>query len=387
MNKHFLATILLASLCFPYAAPVIIIVHGTGSANKTWWNPGGAFFKEVEKTAELLGQHVVPFCWSGLPTYDQISVAGKNLAQLILSYPATDRVVVIGHSHGGNVLNKATQELFDPLAKICGGLSSRPIREIIEQMYQSIKTRPAQTVAELVVPVPMQMHGGFDYTYTLRAIPDIKMAIDAYKISPVYEKKNIIDCAIYLGTPVDEHQYKPCMDVVGNLINFYSSADRYQTVIGLYDRCYKKHPQVANLEVFVKEKHINAPVSPNHFELHMPLIGKWLLLVPEVLKCSQHAAHNFKKFAYGRNGVVVFDEAKGPIYLQENERDAYLAKFKRVPVLPNQHATMAADAAAILPAVIAQENAEDLSEEAEVEAGVVAEYVQAQAQIVAEVVS
>ena len=124
------------------------------------------------------------------------------------------------------------------------------------------------------------------------------------------------------------------MDVIGSLLQLYSFGDNIQPVAGFFGRTYKQHPDIANVEVLVKEKYHGGPFGPDHFGIHMPLIGKWLLLVPEVLKYSNAPNHNFHKFAYGKNGVIVFDEAKGPQYMLEHEKNAYLAKYKTMPYLP-----------------------------------------------------
>src|SRR5580692_7758644 len=92
--------------------PVVIVVHGSFGATLDWWKPGGDFFIPLEIQAKELGHQVVPFCWSGNPVESQIDGAAGVLAKLIISYPAGTCIILVGHSHGGNVINRATQLLY-----------------------------------------------------------------------------------------------------------------------------------------------------------------------------------------------------------------------------------------------------------------------------------
>jgi len=255
------------------------------------------------------------------------------LANLILSYPRNERVTIIAHSFAGNIVSRASTHLFVMLEKLCAPLSSRPIREILEKAYQELKERPPVTAASFVMPLPgQQLHGGLDNTVTLRQLSNIQEAVTKFIASGGYSKKNIIDRAIYLGTPVDEERFPPRMDVIGSLINLYSAGDRVQPVIGFYQRAYKDHAHIANVQVLVKQKGVSLPVNPSHGGVHAPIIGRWLLLLPEVLAHYNDAEHNFKAFAYGKKGIIEFDEQRGPRYIPSHQRKQYLASINQHPV-------------------------------------------------------
>lgn len=331
MNKCWLRFLAVVLLSFSGLDAVVIIIHGSFATTRSWWNTKGSFFKEIERQAACFGEAVVPFGWSGYPTAEHIGIAGNALAKLIMSYPRHERITIIAHSHGGNVVNKASIALFDPVEKMLSGLSSRPVRDQLQKAYAALADLPpVMTTAHYVTPLPVPLYGGFDYTYTLREVPGIKAAIDWCKESKAFAKKNIIDRAIYLGTPVDENLYAPQMDVIGSLINMYSHGDRIQPIIGFYDRRYKGHEHITNLQVLVKPNGARLPHAPNHSAIHAPYIGRWLLLFPEVLAFAEGSGNNFKQFAFGKDGLVLFDENTGPRYFPQTEAKRYLQSLVEV---------------------------------------------------------
>ena len=89
--------------------PVVIIVHGTYAITSTWCRPGGAFFDELEKQAEKEGEVVVPFSWSGKNSHKARIRGAESLAKLLLSYPKKEKITILGHSHGGNIINLVSQ--------------------------------------------------------------------------------------------------------------------------------------------------------------------------------------------------------------------------------------------------------------------------------------
>jgi len=90
---------------------LFIIIHGTWSCDAAWYVPGGDFFEAVQKAANAYNDKVIPFRWSGALSHTGRVVAAEALAQLIASYPANVRIVLIAHSHGGNVALMALNKL------------------------------------------------------------------------------------------------------------------------------------------------------------------------------------------------------------------------------------------------------------------------------------
>jgi hypothetical protein len=73
--------------------------------------PGGDFFDVLEKSAVECGGSVTPFSWSGANSNDARDQAAKNLAKLIDTYSSSVRIIVVAHSHGGNVALLASDKL------------------------------------------------------------------------------------------------------------------------------------------------------------------------------------------------------------------------------------------------------------------------------------
>lgn len=94
-----------------YNHTVFIIIHGTWGSEAAWYTPEGDFFTSLEATAQMEKAAVIPFCWSGSNNYEARNKAAKNLSKLIESYDAHTKIILIGHSHGGNVALLASQLL------------------------------------------------------------------------------------------------------------------------------------------------------------------------------------------------------------------------------------------------------------------------------------
>ncbi len=318
--------------CYLSVDAVVIIVHGSFATDRTWWTTNGEFFKAVEKEAGRMGERVVPYCWSGHPSIKLIETAGQNLAWLILSYPRNERITVIAHSNGGNVVNAASRALFDPIAKICCQFSSRPIKEILDMAYAKLDDKPVATAASLVVPMPGTLHDGFDYSYTTRQSLGIKQAVDDCIARTLFKKQHIIDRVIYLGTPVELEHFAPQMDVIGTLVSLYSEGDKIQTAAGMFARRFPLMPRVTNIQAQVKIKGNPTIIDPGHSHLHSSLIGQWLLHIPEVLMSFDGPRNGFDQFEFNKNGTVIFDEATGPRYLPGLLKS--VRPEKPVPVVP-----------------------------------------------------
>jgi hypothetical protein len=255
--------------------PVIFIVHGSFSAKSKWWGPQGDFFTELEKQAKPLGHTIVPFCWSGTPSDKEIKKAAAGLTKLIQSYSSQEQKILIGHSHGGNVINCATKMLYD-----------------------------AQNAGK-------PENQGFDITTTTKSIildEETKPSLE----NEVNSRQYYIDKVYLLGTPVDMRKYPPNMQVVGSVINMFSHGDMIQKVFGIYSRRYPLQERLVNLEVAVR-KGAKKEIQPGHHDLHDGTMGHWLLLIPESLSAGKTG--NFDQFKYGSNGKVVFTVEDNPVYV------------------------------------------------------------------------
>jgi len=202
--------------------PVIILVHGTFASNAAWYKPSGDFYEVLSVQAAKYGHIVVPFMWSGGLSHEARVQGAQSLARLILSYPDIERVILIGHSHGGNVINIASN--------------------LIEKSHLLLGLKKNR------------------------------------------EKKLLIDQVFLLATPVREESfYVPCMDVIDSVYNFYSLGDVIQKSAGFYGQTYK--PKDRQINVLVKMSHSGEFGSddPMHNQMHSPQIAISLLTLPDQL--------------------------------------------------------------------------------------------------------
>jgi len=267
MSKNiFLLIILTTFQC--HLQGVVILVHGSLAIDEEWCRPGGEFYEALEKEATPLGHKLLPFAWSGKLNTKARRQGAEALAKAILSYPRNETIILIGHSHGGNVINLASQLLNDPVEQLMKNYSSEKlhaeITELVNKAYNKI-CGPQKSV-------------------------------------PFLEKEYLIDIVYLIGTPIDKTNYSPDMKTIKELFNLYSDGDTVQPVLGFYERLLPSHDRCANLQVILKNSE-GSNSHPSHFQLHDPLIAKWLLKIPHKLN-----------FSFGQNGKIVFCENKTPLY-------------------------------------------------------------------------
>lgn len=262
---------------FQSLEPVVIVVHGSFAQSKTWWRPGGDFFDQLMLSAVPKGHEVVPFGWSGNPTEKEITLAGQLLAWLVLSYPAQEHIIIVGHSHGGNVVNYATQVAYQELEKR------------LHELHD------------------LQPHMLMDLVTTLKTT-----AVSEKDKALALGRKWLVDKIYLLGTPVGVKNCYPHMEIVGSVLNLYSCGDYVQQVLGMYGRKFPKHERLANLEVTMGTT-TQGRQQPGHFKLHNSDIGRWLLSIPE--ECALARRGNFENFVYD-DGIVNFDRDVEPVYIQ-----------------------------------------------------------------------
>ncbi len=123
-----------------------------------------------------------------------------------------------------------------------------------------------------------------------------------------------IHCFYALGTPVNTANYMPDMKTIDYFYNLFSFQDFIQPVFGLFKREYPRHSRIANICVTVNEQ------SPQHSELHHPLIAKWIPTIHETLQ--RQSIGNFEHFAFEKPGVIHFVDTNIPQYREDNKRTA-----------------------------------------------------------------
>lgn len=266
-NKFFYLAVAVVALSVVVASGQIIIVHGSFARCAAWYQPGGDFYDQIARRAQRHGQKVTCFSWRGLPLHHTIKKAGKELAHYILALTDTAPLVVIGHSHGGNVIFYASQFLFDHY----------------EQTKEAVFDMQSHLLLEECRP-----QGLFDVTFTSRQ-PSLIPCID------------IVHC---LGTPIHTDQFLPNMHVIKSVYHYYSEGDLVQSVFGRYDRMLPAQEGCANLKI-VFHKKSQSLHHPSHSELHDICIADWLL------SCTQFAV-------LGKTSTVIIHEPASPVIVYES---------------------------------------------------------------------
>ncbi len=313
MRYFSLKTLLVSLIVFVpcWLTPVIIIIHGSFSSDKTWWSAQGHFFAEVEQQAKKINQTVVPFSWSGTPTDIEIRKAGENLAKLILSYPVQEQITIIAHSHGGNIVNVASTEISARLQDLNTSFSQLSLTQLLDLVYQRYQEKPYEPASSF-------------FALPTHHVDDLELIATIRTMAP-HQKKYPIDMVYMLAVPIDQKQFRPSMNVIGNILNCYSSGDFIQPVLGYYGRKYPSHERISNVEVSFKD-HASYEKNPGHSQIHSSIVGKWLLYIPHTLA---HAARGgFDAFNFGVDGKIVFDIAAGPLFtVYEKTKEAEIKEL------------------------------------------------------------
>ncbi len=251
---------------FQSCFPVIILVHGSFAVQSDWARPYGNFYQVLQQQAREHGHMLFSFCWSGQPTVREIYLGAVRLASLIETYPEDENIILIGHSHGGNVINLASRFLYEP-----GIEASEEIEKKWLEILEHIKVD--------CEPVDQKNSQVFDVT---PPGGDIGLSICA---TTRRMQKYRIDRVYLLGTPVDTVRYKPEMDVIERVYSLYSLGDHVQTVGGMYQQTFPKDfERVYNVRVQFKNSGLLGSDDPTHSALRYPIVAQWILQLSDILE-------------------------------------------------------------------------------------------------------
>jgi hypothetical protein len=291
--------------------PVFILVHGTWQA-----------YDLASFDVEIAGLRILR--WSGYNTHEGRILAAADLAKIVLGYyyqSPTEPVILIGHSHGGNVINFASRLLGDPFVK---SVKTRNLnKKDFDENVSTTEIKETKNIAtEEVLFEANELDLGFslsDDKYTniedtkqLRQLPDFMLVGDHGTIPSSLEdeiaqaqaeiqferealekqfgvsgKEYQIDFAIGVGTPICETNYAPNMDVISKYILIwslwhdsgisgpdpYSDWGDYMQPLGSYvvenstGQTYPLHDRLTNIRV---KKKIG---SSYHDPYHCPISG------------------------------------------------------------------------------------------------------------------
>lgn len=272
IKKKYIKIILLL-LFNQYAHSIVILIHGTFASEAEWCKPGGNFYTILKNEANRINEKLISFTWSGALSNQARIEAAEDLAQVILSYAMEKKIILIGHSHGGNVIN-LTSKLLDP-----------------------IEEPP-----------------------TFAHFPDVTAFIQAYrninKQKRGFHKEYCIDQVYLLGTPIDLENYPPNMKVIKHLCNIYSIGDKVQSLLGMYKQIVTRIDRAVNIQITIRDKDIIND-NPSHNQMHHVCLAQWLLSIPNELKSANIGG--FDHFTWTQDGKIHFDHKQKPVYTVFNK--------------------------------------------------------------------
>lgn len=89
-------------------ASLTTIIHGTWAEDEDWWRWPSDFPRHIDSITSDFYKGDNPFRWSGANTPEGREDGARKLIRWLKTHPA-ERVTLIAHSHGGNVVFKATE--------------------------------------------------------------------------------------------------------------------------------------------------------------------------------------------------------------------------------------------------------------------------------------
>lgn len=247
---------------------IIILVHGTFGVSCSWCHPGGEFYQLLEQQAKERQEHLITFNWSGKLDEKARLQAAETLAKVILSYES-QKIILIGHSHGGNVITLASQLLdknLDPL-----------VRKSPDFVISHAKIHKSPT---------------------------------GHRPTANITKPYLIDQVYLLATPIDQKNYGPNMHIIKQIYNFYSKTDNIQSLFGLYKQKLFRSERIGNFRILINKNQKNH--NPSHEEIHDPVIAQWILSIPEELK--QHNIGGFNQLKWYYRHIIIFYADQPPRY-------------------------------------------------------------------------
>lgn len=271
MKKFFLGIFIFAH--FKISA-IVILVHGTFATAAEWWKPGGNFYQALEQEATKLNEKIHLFNWEGTLNNIARIRAAKELAEFILSLD-DKKIILIGHSFGGNVINLASK-LLHHNENIASFSNFGDTAEFVQAYRYLEKARNKKCC------------------------------------------KNLIDVIYLLGTPIDPQQFHPNMYVVKYLCNLFSPNDKIQSILGFYGKKIENLERSANFEIIIRDPEI-VTGYPNHYQMHHPLIAQSILYIPFSYK--EQGLGGFDLFDWNESGIIEFAPDQIPSYTIQNKSE------------------------------------------------------------------
>lgn len=318
MKKNFTKIILFSLLTFLNQLNcIVILVHGPYESHSSWCNPGGNFYKELENSAKSLNQNLIPFSWSGLPTDEQIIKGAESLAKVILSYPNNEKIIIIGHGQGGNVINFATQLIFDPKHDISYTTTDEnnvptDVSILISQTYKNSKKGIFSEKIQLIKSA-LENVIKWREEHNLKNSAE-KITTQTQEQPTTNFKKYLIEKVCLISPAVNMEKFSPQMNIIKNIYSYYSTSNPTITIFD-HEKLYPKQERIVNFKVQFLNCESFTLYNPTPIEMLNPIIARWILFIPE--KLQEEKIGFFENFTYLQDAKIQFAEGKRPVYLSE----------------------------------------------------------------------
>lgn len=315
---------------------VIIVVHGTFASNETWYRSNGDFVNSLKESMHFLpvddfckNASIVSFRWSGNNNGSARLEAARDLLELVLSYPATEPIVLVLHSHAGNVGALLTNLLVNPFLTLN---RSVPHDLAAEELVKKLQVERCIAACADASVAREEIAQFVERGRAAVASQLISEGALCRNVDQLFEQRRI-QRIYFLATPVDVSAYACDMSVVQTCYALYSTEDMVQRVGGFYNRKFPQTKQFFNFRVkkYAKSGRI---VGLGHSELRSPLIGFWLLLLPyqtaqvEGVAVTDHHRYEKMNLLFFENNIPPLPTFNSLNKLSSKELERYLEKTK-----------------------------------------------------------
>jgi len=323
-----------------------IVAHGTFAEDEAWHENDGELpcalrssYSKLPDSCLQKNAAIVSFHWSGHNNARARIRAAKDLAALILSYPDNEPIVIIAHSHGGNVVAIASKLLRNPLneqpAPASSGVADLGVtsQQIDEAFVDLEPVRslnfPAPHEIDALVGLPCNEEDRLAFYAAKQEVDDFYAqkaaenqarccSLEGFSHKPLQFQKKIT-IAFFLGTPVNVVAYPCDMTVIERCYALHSSADFIQTVGGFYGRVFPPAKNLLNLKTVVITSGKNKVLGLGHSSMRGALVGAHLLLIPHLVEKELGIpAEKFDK--YPMLILVLFEDGSTPVVVDELQK-------------------------------------------------------------------
>jgi thioesterase domain-containing protein len=321
----------------------VLVTHGLGTSGIAFYHSSG-YITALTTSAAQLGQTLTSVPWlsatdpnkeyAGLHPQERIAGATTIAKAIIDNLAAGQKVILIGHSFGGQVmqcatrlLNPANKEITDtfiyelvyaiksllnenqtkgvsPKVLINGIIAGWHLSKVIIAAIEK-----ANIINQHIIDFVKQ-HLSLDYIQAIKNTwAQAFDEVQRYKIYRNINHRHAVIMLYTIGTPFNGSAiFTADMEVTTYHVNLYSVEDTMPAMVG--SPCAPLTSRTANIRVHFEPTKAYAPA--HHEFCGNLLMAPWILTIPFQLK-EQHMG-SFDRFTWGATGAVTFFANQAPRY-------------------------------------------------------------------------